>query len=67
MERAEAMFTGTAKCKIIAEIHFDNDPDTSYKVFVVVFLTSLPRLTYGMAVLEGTSGILLNPKYLPIG
>ncbi|KAL5247743.1 hypothetical protein ACHWQZ_G019583 [Mnemiopsis leidyi] len=57
MERAEAMFTGTAKCKIIAEIHFDNDPDTSYKVTGEGFAQPL----------EGSQTLELNSTHsLPI-
>ena len=32
MERAESMFTGNAKSKVIAEVHFEDEPDSSYKV-----------------------------------
>ena len=48
MERAEAMFTGSAKSKIIAEIHFDNDPDTSYKV---IYANSVSRSKFDATVL----------------
>nr|AOI27788.1 putative nonfluorescent protein [Ocyropsis maculata] len=32
MERAESMFTGTSKSKVIADIHFGDDPDMTFKV-----------------------------------
>nr|AOI27775.1 putative nonfluorescent protein [Deiopea kaloktenota] len=57
MERAESMFTGNAKSKVIAEIHFEDDPESSYKVTGEGF--SQP--------LEGSQSLELNcARPLPI-
>nr|AOI27785.1 putative nonfluorescent protein [Leucothea pulchra] len=57
MERAESMFTGNAKSKVIAEIHFEDDPESSYKVTGEGFCQPM----------EGTQSLELNcTRSLPI-
>nr|AOI27791.1 putative nonfluorescent protein [Velamen paralellum] len=57
MERAESMFTGNAKSKVIAEVHFEDDEESPYKVTGEGF--SQP--------LEGSQSLELNcTKPLPI-